>query len=991
MADYDNINRSSQMIIKEGNWTLRNSAITVSPGNHNTRCLHAAVTDPDGVGVIDSCFLDGGGVYTHPKYHKGTLIVKNTYISRAPDNGLYAETGTAKYPDNRSHGGTVQVGNCYFRDNNISHVRLNAGSNVQNTVIHNTNSVPSHPNGTNSRGLHTFYGYEPSFGFDTVTASNVHVQVTGGNTNGGNSAFAVSTQGKNGTNPVWQISDSQIQGSVFSRDRFQTSNTGSNPNIIVPDGVPQSAQEALQSSGDGAASLPGGFQGNPPKSAPGGGGGSVTGGGQAPSFKTVDVGLDDIPDNLEPPAAEVTLDAKVDTATWKELNALRDQSEPMDLAVGPFTLSDVGITDLTMNVRGGQSGHDVSITVQEHRTVYVQQPSVDEESDSNEETGDVQEYLRDPSNFEEVPTPDTEQTVNLGDEGLQDGDEIDAYFADHVQSGTRVEIPTGTYTWNGGGLDGTYTDAAIIGGASGTSGSQLLADGGTGRVILDTSGAETPAATIEVPGGGAGSFYLSHVTIAGQRRAGPALIIRVTDEDASALLRRVFLPDGSKTGTATGIRVPESHVGSLYLRNCHVKGFANCGVAAKQAAGSVRVEGGLYRNNNVADLQLGSKDTRAELATVVNDAPGPGYETADGGTQRGLWLAGSGGGQRVIDCDFYHDVGSGTPLAVANGPSIQGAVENSRITNDSDRPAAIIRNDVTFEGVHVTGAGNTTVKGATAACVGPDCDAAVWSTNPSNETVEYDEVVLDEDEVRRVTLDGGDTLSKVVYDQSADGARVELVGDGDGWAIENVAVVGKASGQNQHATITAATPNNGRATIRNVYLADGAAPTSGLTGLRLLAHHAGALTISRVNVQRYPDMGIHTHRPGAPDGGGGTATVDEAYAAHNGRANVTLAGGSTLSNSVVYADGTGPSSDESYRGVWQWYQDASVAASHVYAATAAGPAVVGGQQGGVLSVTDTDVAGDLTGDYTTTNVGRTPTTAVPTVVPDSPTQAAGSE
>lgn len=54
-------------------------------------------------------------------------------------------------------------------------------------------------------------------------------------------------------------------------------------------------------------------------------------------------------------------------------------------------------------------------------------------------------------------------TVNLGNQGLSDGDTIDGYLSDYLGNGDTVEIPTGTYVWDGGGLDFSADNDVLVG------------------------------------------------------------------------------------------------------------------------------------------------------------------------------------------------------------------------------------------------------------------------------------------------------------------------------------------------------------------------------------------------------------------------------------------------------------------------------------------------------------------------------------------------
>lgn len=967
------------------NWRVHNVAWTGSHDGVGNYLLTPEVTSSGAQGIVDACYNDCDyESYPSQKWnawlwvnhdHYGELIVRNSFSS---GGGVY---GTHSAEDQFStEMGVTHVENSYFDSNNIHSIRTGHPTKtcrVEDCVINiDPDRVPSQPAGAkNGRGIWSWYGET------VVTNTDVNQQGTW---------YAAAGHYKFDHQGTIDYQSGNIVGNVDGNVTVSES-VGDTPATSPPDGVPTTAMNAAGGTPGGPPPDGGGGDDPPP-----GGDENVTTTDGLPSFETRRVGLDDIPDNLEPPAAEVTVHAWVTPETFAALNALRDRDEPFDLAVGDFTLTDVGITDLTVNVDGGTSGLDVAITVKEHRVSYVQAPTSaggGQREQDGEETPDdtpADDYLPDDDTFPSVPDATTDTTVNLGDEGLQDGDELDQYFADYVESGARVEIPGGSYTWTGDGLSGQYQDAALVGVAAETS-SSLRADGGTDRVYIDASAATgpDPAADIEVTGGGAGSFHLANVTFTGARTAGPVLVVRATDPDASLLLRRVNLPDGGTAGRAAGIVVPSDHVGTAYIRNCYVRGFPNCGVLAGDATGAVRVEGGLYRNNNVAGIELGTDDSRVELATIVNDQPAPEYD-GQRRTQRGLWFSDAATGVQAVDCDVYHDVASGAPIVAADGPTLSGAVRNCRITNESSRPAARIHNDISFEGVHLTGGGNLSLKGAAAACSGSGCDAANWSTDETDAHVELDERVLAPDEVRRVTLGDDDVLAGVVFDQSADGARVELVADGSGWAIENVAIVGRADGQNQHATITPAAPSGASGRIENVYMADGAHAGSGLTGLRTLAHHAGHVTVRECNIQRYPDIGIHTHRPGASNGAGGTVTVDGCYLAHNGTANVTLGtAGTSLQNSVVYSDASGPSDTSQYRGVWGWYHDTDITNSDVYTGPSAGPGVVGGHHGGSVTMTNGALHGGAEGAVTLTNVGSVPDSVLPAAVPDSPVQAVG--
>jgi len=55
------------------------------------------------------------------------------------------------------------------------------------------------------------------------------------------------------------------------------------------------------------------------------------------------------------------------------------------------------------------------------------------------------------------------ETVDLADQGLTTGELIDPYFTEYFVNGATVEVPTGTYEWDGEGFEGATENAAVIG------------------------------------------------------------------------------------------------------------------------------------------------------------------------------------------------------------------------------------------------------------------------------------------------------------------------------------------------------------------------------------------------------------------------------------------------------------------------------------------------------------------------------------------------
>ena len=128
----------------------------------------------------------------------------------------------------------------------------------------------------------------------------------------------------------------------------------------------------------------------------------------------------------------------------------------------------------------------------------------------------------------------------------------------------------------------------------------------------------------------------------------------VIEEDARAVVDNLHIENERRDEWLTGIFVGRPHAGELVFRNCNVEGYTDNGLYASApgledgAGGPVHVEGGTYRNNNVANVRLGSEGSTASDVTSISDTspPSSGDVTANA---RGFRLR-SGQGQLIEDC-----------------------------------------------------------------------------------------------------------------------------------------------------------------------------------------------------------------------------------------------------------------------------------------------------------------------------------------------------
>ncbi|MHC3379725.1 twin-arginine translocation signal domain-containing protein [Haloarcula sp. H-GB5] len=234
-----------------------------------------------------------------------------------------------------------------------------------------------------------------------------------------------------------------------------------------------------------------------------------------------------------------------------------------------------------------------------------------------------------------------------------------------------------------------------------------------------------------------GDFLVQDIGLRGQLpdqdRTTPHVGFRfdVRDPDATGVVRDVTAPDGGhQGGNGVGILVGKDHAGTLRFENCTVANFPNNGLYASAPGrssqsytgrdGVVHVKGGLYANNNIANVRLGSTGSTAHGVTVRVDSvpPHPSLEKLN---VRGIRLRAQSG-QFVSDCDITitSDAGPGFGAIVYHPDHGSSTVRNTTIHVDKDEYNAVraVNGDsggteapITLQNVSITGdaAGGTAV------------------------------------------------------------------------------------------------------------------------------------------------------------------------------------------------------------------------------------------------------------------------------------------
>lgn len=203
----------------------------------------------------------------------------------------------------------------------------------------------------------------------------------------------------------------------------------------------------------------------------------------------------------------------------------------------------------------------------------------------------------------------------------------------------------------------------------------------------------------------AGEVRVRHCRVLGtmpdRHRPGTPAAFRfdVTDPDATGLAEGLVARDGGHDGgNAIGIYVGHRHAGTLVVRDCEIAGFPNNGLYASAPGyegpefrgrdGAVHVRGGVYRNNNVANVRLGSTGSTARGVSILVDRTPPSF--AGSLNARGLRLRNKGD-QVVADCHVAlgPDAGFGFGGLVFHPNAGHATVENTTVEVDADGRRAI--------------------------------------------------------------------------------------------------------------------------------------------------------------------------------------------------------------------------------------------------------------------------------------------------------------
>jgi hypothetical protein len=186
-----------------------------------------------------------------------------------------------------------------------------------------------------------------------------------------------------------------------------------------------------------------------------------------------------------------------------------------------------------------------------------------------------------------------------------------------------------------------------------------------------------------------GDATFSDVSAVGNCRAQTAMLrMDVTDEDGTGLFENVALSNHADNPSLTGIYVGKAHAGTLTVRNCDVRGFSGNGLYASPPGlpdggnGAVHVRDGTYRNNNIANVRLGSTGASARDVEILVDRVPPEHV---GVNARGIRLT-DRADQVVENCTlrFGEDAGRSFGGVVFHPDSGHATVKDTEVVVNRD-------------------------------------------------------------------------------------------------------------------------------------------------------------------------------------------------------------------------------------------------------------------------------------------------------------------
>ncbi|WP_336023447.1 hypothetical protein [Halobellus salinisoli] len=189
-------------------------------------------------------------------------------------------------------------------------------------------------------------------------------------------------------------------------------------------------------------------------------------------------------------------------------------------------------------------------------------------------------------------------------------------------------------------------------------------------------------------------LLVQDLEVVGQHDSGKfgPFLFDVTDPSGIGSIENVRIPEGGEFSKytpsdidvgPTGIIVSPSHEGKLWVRNCEVGLWPDNGLYCSTDSGRVVVDGGIFKNCNIACIRLSGDYSSIHDATVVVDS-----HREDDSNQRAIRLDG-GAYNWIEDVEIRLSEPNGHAISILN--DVEWArIQNTNVTVDGHVPTKAI-------------------------------------------------------------------------------------------------------------------------------------------------------------------------------------------------------------------------------------------------------------------------------------------------------------
>lgn len=293
------------------------------------------------------------------------------------------------------------------------------------------------------------------------------------------------------------------------------------------------------------------------------------------------------------------------------------------------------------------------------------------------------------------------ETINLGDKGLTDGDDIGPYLADHFIDGVEVRIPPGTYRYDGTGLSKNIGDAALIGSDEGVEFHRPPDPEVEVRPFLKcTDDVRVENITVRGEKGEAQSRWRFDAV-------NPAAVVDVVN---------VNHPDGTVgCSDSLAFYTGKYHTGTVTYKNCYVADHGNSSFYINQGyspdrQNPVNMINCVVINANGTSRHGTNGSVIKDCTFIWRDEPNP-WKNCSSMARGPRWDQG-GENMVVENCHFYFGSGIGNSEGAIKVEDFQlgGIMRDIYIHNETDGEMFVDAgglNSFNFENIHISGPGLT--------------------------------------------------------------------------------------------------------------------------------------------------------------------------------------------------------------------------------------------------------------------------------------------